>query len=120
MAERKSTKGQKTRVRCLTPLSTIVHCITYFDNDVTNTYHFLRGFQFSTIPPISAKRTITSHLNSLNTKKTTTCDVITACKEDISLFSFFVSGVIPPRVTQHVPKVATVDTEYAIAIKSKY
>jgi hypothetical protein len=75
MAERKSTKGQKTRVRCLTPLSTIVHCITYFDNDVTNTYHFLRGFQFSTIPPISAKRTITSHLNSWNTKKIMTSDV---------------------------------------------
>ena len=33
---------------------------------------------------------------------------------------FFVSGVMPSRVTQHVPKVATVDTEYAIAIKSKY
>jgi hypothetical protein len=29
----------------------------------------------STITPISTKRAITSHLNSLNTKKTTTYDV---------------------------------------------
>jgi hypothetical protein len=35
------------------------------------------------------------------------------------IFFFFVSDVIPPSGPQHVPKVATVDTEYAIAI-SKY
>jgi len=33
---------------------------------------------------------------------------------------FFVSGVIPACVNQHVPQVATVDTEYVIAITSKY
>ena len=37
----------------------------------------------------------------------------------IIFFLFFVSDVIPPSVTQHVPKVATVDTEYATVI-SKY
>jgi len=30
---------------------------------------------WSIIPLTSTKQTITSHLNSLNTKKTTTCDV---------------------------------------------
>ena len=30
--------------------------------------------RWSTIPPISTKQTVTSHLSSLNTKKTTTYD----------------------------------------------